>query len=110
MARVSSSIEKGRRREFLLGTGAFCGLGLNNKLLAGDKRKRVVLMADAAFHATDAAPVRWAISLLLSALENAQVPALLAESDCHIEDSDFYVAIGARTSELRRGFGSVEIP
>jgi len=110
MARVSSSIDKVRRREFLLGTGAFCGLGMGNRLPAQQERKRVVLMADESFRETAAAPVRWAISQLLSAFEDAQVPAVLAESDCHIEDSDFYVAIGARTSELRRGFGSVEIP
>src|SRR3954454_101541 len=110
MARLASPTDKVGRRDFLLGTGALCGLGMSTRAFAEEERTRVVLVADKSLHHTAEAPVQRAIAQLLSAFENAHVAAILAESDCHMEDANFYVAIGARTSELRRGFATVEVP
>ena len=106
----SGSIDKVGRREFLLGAGAVYGLGMSNQLLAGGDRVRVVIVPDEACGAAATAPVRWALGELARELEEQRVPVVIADATCHVEEAGFYVAVGARTSELKKGFGAVQAP
>src|SRR3954470_13075960 len=110
MAGLSGATEKVRRREFLLASGAFCGLGMSDRLFAGGERERVVLVVDDRFGCKDAPSVRWAVSELLRAFDKERVPAIVTESTCQLEDASFYIALGARASELRQGFQDVGVP
>ena len=65
MAGLAGSIDKVRRREFLFGAGAVCGLGMSNSLFAEGERGRVVVVPDDTCEGTTALPVRWALSELM---------------------------------------------
>src|SRR4051812_16676454 len=107
----SGSIDKLGRREFLLGAaGAVYGLGMSNRVFAGGDPVRVVIVPDEACGAAATAPVRWALGVLARELEGQRVPVVIADATCHVEESGFYVAVGARTSELKKGFGAVQAP
>lgn len=107
--RLSASIDKLRRREFLLGAGAMCGLG-PGALLEGSEHGRVVVVPDEACDAAASPAVRWAFGELARAFEKQRVPAFIADSICRVEDAALYVVVGARDCELRKGFGAVQVP
>src|SRR5690349_4246430 len=58
-----------RRREFLLGSTAFCAMGTSSVLSGGTEGKHIVIVPDEASAVTSEPSVRWALSELCRALE-----------------------------------------
>jgi hypothetical protein len=102
--------EKIRRREFLLGAGALCGLEMGGSLLHSSERARVAIVPDDTFEGTGASCVRRAMKELARAFEENQIATIVSDAPCHVEDAAAYIAVGARDSELRRGFGQLQVP
>ena len=80
------------------------------RLLAGDGPVRIAIVPEETNRAVATLPVRWALGELSRAFENQRVRVVIADSTCFIEEANFYVAVGARTSELKNGFRTIEMP
>jgi len=85
-------------------------MGMSGVLSGGTEGKRIVIVPDEASGVTSAPSVQWALSELCRALEKLRVSSIVADENCHVEEGSFYIPVGARDRELRKGFGDLRIP